>query len=367
MRPTLSRIANKFRSYRIRWRLPLISGSVVLSVSSAAAAERVQLAGPETPGSDVEEVLVRAHAELGSVGFSVVRCPLEESTGLCAPRAATGRLEVNEDNGRLILRAWAQGEMAPLTQELDLGQRGVSAEVAAIRAVELLRAMLLLSLREGNFRPEDGGSVQRFTAWGAEESESEPESEPEPSPEPIVLVAEVAEAPEKQNDKWAWAAGIGPSLSLPGVRVPPGWGGEFFVDAGRRSFYFGAAFDAALIPSLVQRPEGRTDVSSISAVFRLGWTAPCGEKWVCRVGPHLGILQFDFQASESEQSRGSDARHLTYVFGGDATVAHYFLPGFGVFLRVRSGVAGRSARLELSDPVVLGRPLSGVSLGATFR
>lgn len=207
--------------------------------------------------------------------------------------------------------------------------------------------------------------MEKFTSW-EEESEEEPPTTPPPTREvgPVVVAAPASQDP---SPAWVWAVGVGPAFSVPGARVPPGWGGEFFVDAAFERFYFGAAFDAALIASSVQRPEGRTDVSSISAVFRLGWSAPCGEKWVCRMGPHLGILQFDLQAHEAVVFRGSDARHLTSVFGGDAMLAHYFSKGVGVFLRARAGVAGNAARLDLSEPVVLGRPISGVSLGVTFR
>ena len=88
---------------------------------------------------------------------------------------------------------------------------------------------------------------------------------------------------------------------------------------------------------------------------------------MCRLGPHFGVLQFDLQAEVAVLFRGSDARHLTSVFGGDATIAHYFTKGVGVFLRVRMGWAAEAARLELSEPVTLGRPLSGVSLDVTFR
>ncbi len=366
MREAPSPGARNTKRNRTRWRTIVAGAWMPLLASNAAAAERVQLAGPDAPGPDVEEVLVRAQAELGSVGFSVVRCPLEEASGLCAPRAATGRLEVTEEAGRLSLRAFAQGEMAPLSQDLDLGQRGVSAEVAAIRAVELLRAMLLLSLREGNLRPEEGGSVERFTAWELEQADPEPEPVPIPPPASPPVVPR-PDRPKGHGQKWVWAAGLGPSMAMPGARVRPGFGGEFFVDAGYRALYFGAAFDAALVPSQLPRPEGTTEVSSISAAFRAGWTIDCGEKWLCRIGPHLGLLQFDLQANESSESRGSDARHLTYVVGGDLTLGHYFLPSFGAFVRLRTGHAGESARLELSDPVVLGRPITGISMGATFR
>ncbi len=341
--------------------------ALVTSISrEASASERVQLAGAEDAGAVVEEVLVRAQAELGAVGFSVVRCPLEESTGLCAPLAAMGRLEVKDVDGRLALKAWASGEVAPLTQELDLGERGVSAEVAAIRAVELLRATLLLSLREGNLKVEDGGSVQRFTGWEDQKEAAEPVVPPPlPPAPPLVIVQPSAE--EKPRSDWAWAAGVGPLFSLPGVKLPPGWGGEFFVDTAFRSFYFGAAFNAALIPSSIERPEGRTDISSIAAIFRIGWSAGCGEKWVCRVGPHLGILQFDFDANESAIYRGSDARHLTWVSGLNATLARFVTGGFGGYLRTQVGIAARAAQLQISDPVTLGRPTSSLSLGVIFR
>lgn len=347
------------------WGAALCGIGALLCPHLAAAEELVQLAGAETAGAEVEEVLLRARAELNAVGFAVVRCSLEDHSGLCAPRTATGRLEVSDRDGRLLLQASSEGETAPLTQELDLGERGVSPEVAAIRAVELLRATLLLSLRDGTLRTEAGSSVQKFTAFEDErEEELMAKLDPPPAPPPVILRTPT---PRESASRWAWAAGIGPAFSVPGARVPPGWGGEFFVDAAFRAVYFGAAFDAALIASSVQRPEGRTDVSSISAVLRLGLSAPCGQRWVCRLGPHLGVLQFDLQAHEALVFRGSDARHLTSVLGGDATLAHYFTKGAGVFLRVRVGVAAEAARLELSTPVTLGRPISGVSLGVTFR
>lgn len=362
--------ASSSRRSQSRWSaalcgVALYCAGVFLSVGVAQADERVQLAGAAEAAAEVEEIIVRARAELSAVGFAVVNCPIEESTGLCAPRAATGRLEVTQSEGHVLLKAWAQGEMAPLTQELDLGERGVSPEVAAIRAVELLRATLLLSLREGTLRPEDGGSVEKFTAWESERSE-EPPPKQEPSVAPIPVVVTLPEPRERPPD-WDWAVGVGPALSIPGARMSPGWGGEFFVDAAFRRLYFGAAFDAALIASSVKRPEGRTDVSSISAIFRLGWSAPCGKKWVCRVGPHIGVLQFDLEANEASAFRGSDARHLTSVYGGDAMLAHYVTRAVGVFVRARGGVVGDAARLDVSRPVVLGRPISGISLGVTFR
>lgn len=355
--------SNRYRFWA--WGAALSSLCLLLCASVAGAEERVQLAGIVDVGPEIEEVLVRARAELSAVGFHVISCSIEDTAGLCAAQVATGRLEVSHREGRLLLKAWARGEMAPLAQELDLGERGVSPEVAAIRAVELLRASLLLSLREGTLHAEYGGSVERFTAWG-ERREEEPSTKRPQAPEPAPVVV-AAPVPQESSPAWVWAVGVGPAFSVPGARVPPGWGGEFFVDAAFERFYFGAAFDAALIASSVQRPEGRTDVSSISAVFRLGWSAPCGVKWVCRIGPHLGILQFDLQAHEATLFRGSDARHLTSVFGGDAMIAHYFSKGVGVFLRARAGVAGNAARLELSEPLVLGRPISGISLGVTFR
>jgi hypothetical protein len=364
----VSRAGDRVSSYRkgqSRWAAAFGCASVLLLTGVARAEERVQLAGVTGAGPEVEEVLVRAQAELYAVGFEVVSCPLEDSTGLCAPRAATGRLEVSQSEGHLLLKAWAQGEMAPLTQELDLGERGVSPEVAAIRAVELLRAMLLLSLREGNLRPEEGGSVEKFTAW-----EGEVPEEPAPNPEPVgerEPVLATPHPPVERTPDWVWAVGVGPAVSSPGGGLGPGWGGEFFVDAAFRSFYFGAAFDAVLLASSVSRLEGRTDVTSVSAIFRLGFSAPCGKRWVCRVGPHMGVLQFDLEANESPVFRGSDARHLTSVYGADAMVARYLTRAVGVFLRARLGFAGEAARLEVSTPVLLGRPVSGISLGVTFR
>jgi hypothetical protein len=300
---------------------------------------------------------VRAQAELGTVGFTVVRC----AEGACDESSAVARLSVTEQDGRLLLRASRQ-ETLTLTQELDMSEREISPEVAAIRAVELLRAVLLLAIREGSRRANEGSAVREFTSF------DEPGAEPAPPPPPPAETPrQVTVPPSPPRSHWTWSLGVGPSISVPALGVSPGFGGEFYLDAVYRFFYVGGAVDAALLPSALDRPEGRTRITSLTAALRAGIAIPCRFKWSCHVGGAFGVLQYDLQAEDSVSFTGTDERHLSVYAGGDATLTRYFGKGVGMFLRLRVGSAADAAFLNVERAVLLGRPALGASLGVALR
>src|SRR5690606_13048178 len=269
--------------------------SLALCAPPLSAKEDVQLLSAPADSPAIEEILVRAQAELGTVGFSVVRC----ADGACDESQAVGRLSVTEQDGKLLLRASRQDTLT-LTQELDLSEREISPEVAAIRAVELLRAVLLLAIREGSLKANEGSAVREFTSF------EEPTPVPPPPPQTPQQPPRVVVEPSSPRSSWSWSLGVGPSVSLPAVGVSPGLGGEFYLDAVYRFFYVGGAIDAMLLPSVLERPEGRTKITAINTVVRAGVAIPCKLKWMCHVGGSLGFLQYDLQANESTSFTGSD-------------------------------------------------------------
>lgn len=350
----------------IRWGALLGAAIALLFPTAARAGEggdepeivTVSLSGPSPPIA--EEAKVRLTAELRTYGFAVRDCEiLPEGARACDFSAGAGAVDLTHESHFIAVHAYS-GSETPLSQRVSLDRYQTSAELIAIRAVEMLRAAMLQALRSGEREAAPGSVTARFTGW----AEQAPAQEPQPAPvlvEPSVKV--VSPSPPVHRDAWVFQ--LGPLLQGTGGGLDLSGGAMGRVRLATKYFFIGLGVEGTPLAAQLSAPSGLIVTRSFGVLSHLGWVAPCGPMWSCHLGVAAGLEQFFFTSRPSENAVGSNARHETLLAAGDVTVTRYLSEGWGIFVGGKAGGLFDAPRIE--DQSALGRPLWTLSLGLSAR
>lgn len=341
------------------------SAAVVVSLFSGpapAATENVQLVAMELPTPLVRESLVRLEAELSSLGFAVIRCNDNDQTAHCLFGEAVGRIELSLLANEITLKAYALKSDEPLEQAIALSAKDVSAEVVAIRAVELLRGAMLGSIRTHQLSPDPDSSLSHFTDW-----------EP-PVPNRPSAPTQVFEPPRRddvaasaESLQLTWSTSLGPVLSLTHFQGPPSLGVALATEFAAGPLYLGGSVEIAPWVGLVVQEDGRTEIHAYSGFARFGWNARCAPSLDCRFGLAIGLQQIHFSPQPSSGYVSSPAHHESFAAAGEVQLVWRWGPRWGAFGLLRMGALADAAVLAGHDSVTLGRPLGSLALGVTFH
>jgi hypothetical protein len=365
------------------------------AVAQTSDLERVVVLRSNDSQAILEEALVRISAELRAVGFDVelARLATNETVvladaGAAGPAGAEGsrstesggssvrgetpsveevrgpRLELEAKGDAVEIRAYSGGEAAPLVQLIELSLVE-NAEVIAIRAVELLRAALLQSLRDGRTRAPPNSSVARFTNFDGERS-------PLPEPKAQAVAQEPAGPPVPMKPQPAdstirWLVGLAPAVHGEGGHSGVGLAAEVTGALLIEAFYIGATVESGLMPLTWTLDEGEVRVRPLSFLLRSGWDLPCQGGFECQVGAAIGYHGL-YMTPEATSTASTSTRHASLLIGGEALFGLFSVSGIGGFLHGRVGGlldAPNGITEGVDQP--LGRPSWNLGLGLAFR
>lgn len=348
----------------------------------------VYLLLPEAPRAPLDEAVYRISAELRAVGFEIERrnlnppkAPssvdlgedlegaLEESSpdgatqvGFDVIRVAP-RIELDSKSELLEIRAYSEPDATPLVQAMRWDEVE-SAEVIAIRAVELLRAAMLQSLRDERTRASPSSVVVRFTGHRQQESPLKPQV--------IEAASHSTQEPSKRTGRserpLRWIVATGAGIYGEGSNTTPQLSGEILGSLMFGAFFVGASLDGSVLPLSWSLSEGNLDVRQLSLHWRGGVRMPCPSRWECHLGAAAGYHGLFIQSKSSAGQSATTVRHAGLLLSGDALIARFWSSGLGLFSHGRVG-ALLDAPSAQDDPSAgpLGRPSYNVTAGIAFR
>lgn len=331
------------------------------SGTTTAATESIQLVTPEQLTPLLKETSLRLTAELSSLGFDVLPCDQGDDSEACSLGFAVGRLELTAPAHEIALRCYALNSNEPLSQIIDLSHDEVSAEVVAIRAVELLRGAMLGSLRSRQLRPEQNSAVARFTG-----SEAEKTPVPKPTTPTSALPPPTDSSARSRSVPLVWQTSLGPLLYLTHLKGPPSFGAQLASELSVGSLYLGGSLELAPTLGQVIQEAGTANLRLYSGFARFGWNADCGPL-NCKFGFSVGLLHLQFRAKENDGYLATNAQHESLAVAGETQFAWYGSARWGAFALLRLGALANAPVLAEDDSVTLGQPFGSLALGISFR
>jgi hypothetical protein len=337
----------------------------------------VEAIGGEEP--PVHEAVLRIQAELQAVGFKV---KLAQYAGIGSPTAAAsiaqpvGRLLLVRSGNTVQILAQSAFLDAPLTQQVDLSRTSTTAEVLAIRAVEVLRAALVQSLRDKTLPRESmPEAVLNFTQWseaGREAALPHPAVEPVPPPvskgPPPDSVRTSPPHADAERSVWLFAAG--PVLQKPSLDATLTGGVEAQLSRSFGSAFVGALIDGSLSPAHWRTERGMVEAREASFLVRGGLNLACPENITCQLGAGFGARHWSFVATPTDESRATEtAYHTSAVVEGEALFGYLVDGQTGVLVHGRVGALADAPTLATGDDEAdsWGRPSFGLALCGALR
>jgi hypothetical protein len=326
----------------------------------------VILKRPQRSDDFIDETVIRAIGELNALGFDVrvvQRVTEARPTSLDALTPAPAPLLTLVREGRtLLVEAFCPDCATPVHQELDLGNQAVSPEVAAIRAVETLRAALLeYSERTASGLPESFVHYQR------------PEPAPVPKKAPQILVKDKQVPPEElpsqvQASHWHIGGFVGPTFATELSPLASDWGWSAAVHAQRELWGAELRVEAPFETRYFERAAGQARLSTLRLAamlrFRLGANS-------LRSGLNLGLgmARYAVDATAAPGYTSDDTVHTTpYVVAEWAsTYALSKVIALGLHLAVDVVTDSPVVRISEEEVVRLGLPTLLVGLGLEFN
>lgn len=338
----------------------------------------VYLLLPDAPPAPLDEAVFRISAELRAVGFEIERRSLNsqelvpsagaseaiEESPREPPVFVAPRIELDPQSDRLEIRAYSEPQATPLVQTMRW-EDDESAEVIAIRAVELLRAAMLQSLRDERTRASPSSVVVRFTGHHQAEAPPAPQVVEPTSVHPSEQSTSL-HTKRKRPSRWMLAAGAG--IYGEGSSTTPRPSAEFLGTLMFGVFFVGASLDGSILPLSWTLSEGSLDVRQLSLHWRGGLRAPCPSRFECHLGGAVGYHGLFLQPKPSTGQNPDPVRHSGLLLSGDVLIARFWDNGWGLFghTRVGSMLNAPSAEDEPSAGP-LGRPSYNVAIGLAFR
>ena len=359
------------------------------SPAHAGEPARVLLVAPPDASRLVSEALVRAQGELFAVGLGSVRTgsvplataasPSENGSPPHLPTDVYGLLILEQNEGSIVIHAWAPHATESLDARVELGATGVTAEVVAVKAVETLRAaMLQFARRERGAVPE---AVRGFTRLPSEETSSEAVKPPtKPAPKPPAQPQPPAEPPDDDRDTQptSTAAGaalkgssaplgawLGPQLALD-PDASTNFGGQVGLWVGPRWGFLAIAFDTSFGTLELDADEGDAKVQRRALTLQLGGRIrpALALELFARAG--VGYAAFDVKGQGAPGYRGLHPTHGSVTAQATAGAAWWLARSFGVYASLGSAVAfdAPSVRIAGRKIATLDRPSFSLSVGA---
>lgn len=348
-------------------REPLDEAIVRLSAELRSAGFEVEvgiLAAKESPSTVVTE---SKESPVVGEGIPKTEDSMESSSepSTASIRPSGPRVELEEKEHGLEIRAFSDSGDAPLSQVIEWKSLE-SAEVIAIRAVELLRAGLLQSLRDGRLRGRPTSAVVKFTNFDDRSAPKKLRETPKPSSPPTASKTEAVSSTERSILHFVGA--LAPALHGEGSRstvtVSSEVTGALVVD----SFFVGATVDVGLIPLVWTLSEGEVEVRPVSLLWRTGWEVPCPRAFECQLGAVVGYHSL-YMTSVVASGLGSETtRHSSLILGGDVFFGRFWTQGLGVIVHGRVGGMLDAPTNSQDDTIgPLGRPSWSVAVGIAAR
>lgn len=314
----------------------------------------VVIEGAESPL--LLEAAIRIEAELRAAHFQVSSNATEGETG------SELRLSVEGSSVRIEARAASGG--GEIVQRVNQAGRAGSAEVIAVRAVESLRAALLLALRDGTLDEQSVGvDVRHFVGLEEPEQELEPEIEPAPVPAP-----EPSLRPERASSSKPppWMVTLGPLAASWGGGAPVNAGAEATLRFRTRWWSLGVLVDGAFAGGQLHVAEGTVRLQSLSVLGRPALELPLGQNSGASLGAGLGLHELWMLPSLTTGTELDSVTHAAFLAQFDAEL-HAFFGQFGLYARGRVGALTDSPTITPND-TTLGRPVwsAGVGLAGRF-
>jgi hypothetical protein len=366
----------------------MLAVSWLAAPAHAGEPARVLLVAPPDASRLVSEALVRAQGELFAVGLGSVRTgsvplatdasPSENGSPPHLPTDIYGLLILEQNEGSIVIHAWAPHATESLDARVDLGASGVTAEVVAVKAVETLRAaMLQFARREGGAVPE---AVRGFTRLPSEETSRKPLEPAKPAPKPAAQPKPPTDAPDGDHDTeptstsagdplkgssaplGAW---LGPQLALD-PDASTNFGGQVGLWVGPRWGFVAIVFDTSFGTLELDAEEGDAKVQRRALTLQLGGRIrpALALELFARAG--VGYAAFDVKGQGAPGYLGLHPTHESVTAQATAGAAWWLARSFGVYGSLGTAVAfdAPSVRIAGRRIATLDRPSFSLSFGA---
>lgn len=319
-----------------------------------AGSVRVVLHGAASPL--LLEAAIRIEAELRAARFEV------SSDGALGEVGSELRLSMEGTSVRIEARAARGG--GEIVQRVSPSGPSGSAEVIAVRAVESLRAALLLALRDGSLDERSvGADVRDFVGLEGPLPEPSLETRPPSTPErePALRTDRAASAAPPP-----WMVTLGPVATSWGQRTPLNAGAELTVRFRARWWSIGVLADGTFAGGELEAPEGTAHLQSLSLLARPALELPLGRSSGASLGADVGLHQLWILPALPSGAPLDQVAHAAFLAQFDAEL-HAFFGQFGLYARGRVGTL-LDAPTVVEGNVTLGRPVwsAGVGLAARF-
>ncbi len=312
---------------------------------------RVVLEGAANPL--LSEARIRIEAELGAARFVV-------STGdSLGDDGSELRLSVDGSSVRIEARAASGG--GEIVQRVRQSGSAGSAEIIAVRAVESLRAALLLAMRDGTLNESTvSADVRHFV--GLDEPPTEPEVEPPPPPTPAPRLR-----PESVSSVGPppWVATLGPLAASWGRGTPLDAGAEATLRYRARWWSIGVLVDGTFAGGQLETTVGTARLQSLSVLARPALELPLGKSSGASLGADVGLHQLWLFPSLPGGGSLATVSHSALSAQFDAEL-HAFFGQFGLYGRGRVGALADAPTI-VEGNVALGRPVWSVGVGLAAR
>jgi hypothetical protein len=310
----------------------------------------------------LDEVLVRARAELMASGLSVQIQPSTGASGrnpLKENAAYQGALAFQRQDDVVITFAWAPGISMSLAQPSDAEDDPPDAEVIAIRAVEALRAVMLQYASQAEADGvELSPSLRRFTRLAEARA-------PDRKPDATALDPPAPAGPVEP----AMRAWLGPLVSA-ALAGPTSWGLRGAVTVGRGPLAAGLGIEHTWAASRLANASGQAEVrrTALFALAELQHPVSGVAYASLRLGAGMGHYGFDGTAAAGYLAR--PAVHWTPLFIAEALGRYQptSLLGLYVGLGAATAIDAPAVRLAGREVGRVDRPSltasAGIVLGA---
>jgi hypothetical protein len=341
----------------------------LLSINSHAqlgTVDSVVLRRPPRADAFVDEAVVRTVGELNALGFDVR--VLQRATGERVP-TAEARTDVSppllvfsRQGTRLLVEAYCPDCTSAVRQTLELSAREVTPDVAAIRAVETLRAALLeYAERTQSALPESLVQYQSTPAARAGSS-----LQPTPALERVEDRPSRAETPQLSGTPpWTFGGFVAPTLNtdLDPAATAIGWLAS--VHAQRGAWGLQIQADAPFRERVFEHTAGRAEVTSLRVGGALRFRFEVAPKLYTGVNGGGGVAHYSIDATANPGFVASDATHTSAYWVAEWASSYAFTKNVATGLRIAAtGLTDRPlisvARERLG---ALGSPTLIVALG----
>lgn len=312
---------------------------------------RVVLEGATNPL--LIEALIRIEAELHAARFVV---STSDSLG---DDGSELRLSVDGSSVRIEARAASGG--GEIVQRVRQSGSAGSAEIIAVRAVESLRAALLLAMRDGTLDERTvSADVRHFVGLDEPSTEPEVEQPPPPAPAPRLRPERVPRA-----EPPPWVATLGPLAASWGRGTPLDAGAEATLRYRARWWSIGVLVDGTFAGGQLETTVGNARLQSLSVLARPALELPLGKSSGASLGADMGLHQLWLFPSLPSGGSLATVSHSTLSAQFDAEL-HAFFGQFGLYGRGRVGALADAPTI-VEGNVALGRPVWSIGVGLAAR